>query len=51
MPGLDLAVKLKQEAAAIQQAKSGSRNPPQTPPNSQQPVNDPFRTGKRLGGA
>ena len=51
MPGLDLAVKLKQEAATIQQAKSGSSNPPQTPPNPQQPVNDPFRTGKRLGGA
>ena len=51
MPGLDLVVKLKQEAAAIQQAKSGSRNPPQNTSNSQQPVNDPFRTGKRLGGA
>jgi hypothetical protein len=51
MPGLDLVMKLKQEAAAIQRAKSGSRNPPQTPPNPQQPVNDPFRTGRRLGGA
>ena len=30
MPGLDLVMKLKQEAAAIQRAKSGSRNPPQT---------------------
>ena len=51
MPGLDLVMKLKQEAAAIQRAKSGSRNPPQTSPNPQQPVNDPFRTGRRLGGA
>lgn len=51
MPGLDLAVKLKQEAAAIQQAKSGSSNIPQNPTNPQQPVNDRFRTGSRLGGA
>tara|TARA_Y100000589_G_scaffold45278_3_gene38066 strand:- start:8 stop:163 length:156 start_codon:yes stop_codon:yes gene_type:complete len=51
MPGLDLVKKLKQEAAAVQQAKSGSRNSPQTPPNPQQPANDPFRTGRRLGGA
>ena len=51
MPGLDLVKKLKQEAAAVQQAKSGSRNSPQTPPNPQQPANDPFRTGRSLGGA
>ena len=51
MPGLDLAVKLKQEATAIQQAKSGSSNIPQNPTNPQQRVNDRFRTGSRLGGA
>tara|TARA_B100000902_G_scaffold26890_1_gene32399 strand:- start:6611 stop:6838 length:228 start_codon:yes stop_codon:yes gene_type:complete len=51
MPGLDLTAQLKREAAAIQQAKSGTSNVPQTPSNPQQPVNDSFRTGTRLGGA
>ena len=51
MPGLDLVVKLKQEAAAIKQAKSGTDNLPQNTSNPQQPVNDAFRTGRRLGGA
>tara|TARA_B100000941_G_C28396132_1_gene495455 strand:- start:520 stop:675 length:156 start_codon:yes stop_codon:yes gene_type:complete len=50
MPGLDLVVKLKQEAAAIQQAKAGSSNPPQTSTNSQQPIKNAFRTGRQLGG-
>jgi len=51
MPGLDLTLELKREAAAIQQAKSGSGNVPQTPSNPQQGVNENFRTGTRLGGA
>ena len=51
MPGLDLTLELKREAAAIQQAKSGPNNIPQKLSNPQQDVNGTFRTGTRLGGA
>ncbi len=51
MPGLDLTVQLKREAAAIQQAKSGNNNLPQSTTGPNNPVNGNFRTGTRLGGA
>jgi hypothetical protein len=50
MPGLELTVQLKREAASIQQFKSGTNSIPQQPTNSQVPTNDRFRTGNRLGG-
>ena len=50
MPGLELTTKLKREAAAIQQSKSGATSiPQQSPSNSQIPPNNQFRTGNRLG--
>ena len=52
MPGIDLTVELKREAAAIQQSKSSSMNKTQIQPtNSNEVPNNSFRTGTRLGGA